>query len=153
MQEELNQFEYNQVWHHILRPRDRPTIGTKWIFRNKLDESGNIVRNKTRLVAQCYNHIEGIDFEETFIPVHGLKPFVWSLLLPQLKILCSFKWMLKMLFLMILLRRRCMLNNLSGLLILHISILCLDYKMQSKMLYMIWNKLQELGMKGLVIFL
>ena len=52
MQEELNQFEHNQVCHLIPRSRDRPTIGTKWIFRNKLDESGNIIKNKTRLVDQ-----------------------------------------------------------------------------------------------------
>ena len=51
MQEELNQFEHNQVWHLVPRPHDRPIIGTKWIFRNKLDESENIIRNKARLVA------------------------------------------------------------------------------------------------------
>ena len=50
MQEELNQFERNQVWHLIPRPHDRPTIGTKWIFRNKLDESGNVVRNKESIL-------------------------------------------------------------------------------------------------------
>ena len=69
MQEKLNQFERNQVWHLVPRPHDRPTIGTKWIFRNKLDESDNVVRNKARLVAQGYTQIEGIDFEETFAPV------------------------------------------------------------------------------------
>ena len=69
MQEELNQFERNQVWHLIPRPHDRPTIGTKWIFRDKLDESRNIIRNKARLVAQDYIQVEGIDFEETFAPV------------------------------------------------------------------------------------
>ena len=52
MQEKLNQSERNQVWYLIPRPHDRPIIGTKWIFKNKLDESGNIVRNKVRLVAQ-----------------------------------------------------------------------------------------------------
>ena len=62
MQEELNQFERNQVWHLVPRPHDRPTIGTKWIFRNKLDESGNVIRNKAWLVAQDYTQIEGIDF-------------------------------------------------------------------------------------------
>ena len=54
MQEELNQFERNQVWHLVPKPHDRPTIGTKWIFKNKLDESGNVIRNKARLVAQGY---------------------------------------------------------------------------------------------------
>ena len=38
-----------------------------------MDESGNVVRNKARLVAQGYTQIEGIDFEETFVPVARLK--------------------------------------------------------------------------------
>ena len=61
MQEELNQFERNQVWHLIPRPRDRPTIDTKRIFRNKF-KSSNFIRNQARLVAQGYTQIEGIDF-------------------------------------------------------------------------------------------
>ena len=40
-----------------------------------MDESGNVVRNKARLVAQGYTQVEGIDFEETFAPVAGLKPY------------------------------------------------------------------------------
>ncbi|KAH9801181.1 hypothetical protein KPL71_000929 [Citrus sinensis] len=48
-------------------------IGTKWIFRNKMDESGVVVKNKARLVAQGYNQEEGIDFDETFAPVARLE--------------------------------------------------------------------------------
>jgi len=55
MQEELGQFERNQVWSLTPRPKDHPVIGTKWVFRNKLDESENVVRNKARLVAKGYN--------------------------------------------------------------------------------------------------
>ena len=73
MQEELNQFECNQVWRLVSRPQHRSTIGTKRVFRNKLDESGNIIRNKARLVAQGYNQVEGIHFEETFAPVARLE--------------------------------------------------------------------------------
>ena len=51
MQEELDQFERNQVSHLIPIPNDRPIISTKWMFKNKLDESGNVIRNKTRLLA------------------------------------------------------------------------------------------------------
>ena len=65
MQEELNQFERNEVWTLVPRLKTTNVICTKWIFRNKFDEDGNIVRNKARLVAQGYSRIEGIDFEET----------------------------------------------------------------------------------------
>ncbi|GKG06308.1 copia protein, partial [Tanacetum coccineum] len=41
-------------------------IGTKWVFRNKLDENGVVSQNKARLVAQGYNQQEGIDYEETY---------------------------------------------------------------------------------------
>jgi hypothetical protein len=48
MQEELNQFERNEVWTLVPRPKTTNVIGTKWIYRNKSDEDGNIVRNKAR---------------------------------------------------------------------------------------------------------
>nr|CAD1838643.1 unnamed protein product [Ananas comosus var. bracteatus] len=73
MQEELNQFERNQVWTLVERPSDHTVIGTKWVFRNKRDESGVVVQNKARLVAQGFNQIEGIDFDETFAPVARLE--------------------------------------------------------------------------------
>ncbi|KAL5545088.1 hypothetical protein UlMin_008872 [Ulmus minor] len=73
MQEELNQFERNDVWELVPRPKDQTVIGTKWVFRNKVDESGVVTRNKARLVAQGYNQEEGIDYEETFAPVARLE--------------------------------------------------------------------------------
>ncbi|GJY95659.1 retrovirus-related pol polyprotein from transposon TNT 1-94 [Tanacetum coccineum] len=48
-------------------------IGTKWVFRNKLDENGVVSRNKARLVAQGYNQQEGIDYDETYAPVARLE--------------------------------------------------------------------------------
>ena len=73
MQEELDQFTRNNVWKLVPRPTDANVIGTKWIFKNKSDEFGNIVRNKARLVAQGYTQVEGIDFDETFAPVARLE--------------------------------------------------------------------------------
>ncbi|GAA0161780.1 hypothetical protein LIER_18016 [Lithospermum erythrorhizon] len=73
MQEELIQFDKNDVWELVPRPPRCNVIGTKWIFKNKMDESGNVTRNKARLVAQGYTYIEGIDFEETFASVARLE--------------------------------------------------------------------------------
>ena len=72
MQEKLNQFEINEVWELVPRPNDPSVIGTKLVYRNKMDKNGIIIRNKTRLVAQEYNQQEGIDYEETFAPVARL---------------------------------------------------------------------------------
>ena len=55
MQEELNQFESNEVWEVIPRPNNQNVIGTKWVYRNKMDENGIIIKNKARLLAQGYN--------------------------------------------------------------------------------------------------
>ena len=52
MTEELNQFTRNDVWDLVPRPKNQNIICTRWIFRNKLDESSNVIRNKARLVAQ-----------------------------------------------------------------------------------------------------
>ena len=75
MQEELQQFELNNVWELVKRPdpQKHNIIGTKWIYRNKQDEHGQVVRNKARLVAQGYTQVEGIDFDETFAPVARLE--------------------------------------------------------------------------------
>ncbi|GJU00684.1 copia protein [Tanacetum coccineum] len=48
-------------------------IRTKWIFRNKMDENGVIIKNKSRLVAQGFRQEEGIDYDETFAPFSRLK--------------------------------------------------------------------------------
>jgi hypothetical protein len=58
MSEKLNQFTRNDVWDLVDRPKDHPVIGTRWVFRNTLDENGEVIRNKARLVAQGYNQEE-----------------------------------------------------------------------------------------------
>ena len=73
MQEELNQFERNNVWTLIVGPKNHPIIGSKWIYRNKLDEDKNIIRNKVRLVAKGYNQWKKIDFDKTFAPIARLE--------------------------------------------------------------------------------
>ncbi|GKC27750.1 putative ribonuclease H-like domain-containing protein [Tanacetum coccineum] len=66
MQEELLQFKLQQVWILVDLPNGKKAIGTKWVFRNKKDERGIVIRNKARLVAQGHRQEEGIDYEEVF---------------------------------------------------------------------------------------
>ena len=72
MQEELNNFTRNEVWHLVPRPNQN-VVGTKWVFRNKQDEHGVVTRNKARLVAKGYSQVEGLDFGETYAPVARLE--------------------------------------------------------------------------------
>ena len=69
MKEELQQIIKNDTWELVSRPKDNNVIGTKWVFRNKMNEQGEVIRNKERLVCKWYSHQEGIDFHKTYAPV------------------------------------------------------------------------------------
>ncbi|GKC67251.1 putative ribonuclease H-like domain-containing protein [Tanacetum coccineum] len=69
MQEELLQFKLQEVWTLVDLPNRKRAIGTKWVFRNKKDERGIVIRNKARLVAQGYTQEEEINYDEVFAPV------------------------------------------------------------------------------------
>jgi hypothetical protein len=68
----LNNFKHNKVWSLVERPKLN-VIGTKWVFRNKQDGHGVVIRNKARLVAKSYSQVEGLNFDETFAPVSRLE--------------------------------------------------------------------------------
>nr|GEV06714.1 putative ribonuclease H-like domain-containing protein [Tanacetum cinerariifolium] len=79
MQEELLQFKMQKVWVLVDLPKGKRAIGSKWIFRNKKDERGIVIRNKAQLVTQGYTQEEGIDYEEVFAPVERIKA-IWLFL-------------------------------------------------------------------------
>ncbi|GJY77113.1 putative ribonuclease H-like domain-containing protein [Tanacetum coccineum] len=64
MQEELLQFKLQEVWTLVDLPNGKRAIGSKWVFRNKNDERGIVIRNKARLVAKGYTQEEGIEYDE-----------------------------------------------------------------------------------------
>nr|GEY06612.1 hypothetical protein [Tanacetum cinerariifolium] len=64
MQEKLLQFKMQKVWILVDLPYGKRAIGTKWVYINKKDERGIVIRNKARLVAQGHTQEEGIDYEE-----------------------------------------------------------------------------------------
>ncbi|GKA37716.1 putative reverse transcriptase, RNA-dependent DNA polymerase, partial [Tanacetum coccineum] len=55
-----------KVWTLVNLPNGKRAIGTNWVFRNKKDERGIVVRNKARLVTKGYTQEEGIDYDEVF---------------------------------------------------------------------------------------
>jgi hypothetical protein len=73
MNDELDQIEKNNMWEMVHRPEGKNIIGSKWIFKNKLNEQGQVVRNKEKLVCKGYAQIEILDFDETFAPIARLE--------------------------------------------------------------------------------
>jgi len=59
----------NNTWELVPRPENKHVIEAKWVFRNKLDEVGNVTINKARLVCKGYAQVKGIDYDETYAPV------------------------------------------------------------------------------------
>ncbi|GKC28784.1 putative ribonuclease H-like domain-containing protein, partial [Tanacetum coccineum] len=69
IQDELLQFRLKKIWRLVDLPKGKHAIGTQWVYRNKKDKRGIVVRNKARLVAQGYTQEERIDYDEVFAPV------------------------------------------------------------------------------------
>nr|GEW69186.1 hypothetical protein [Tanacetum cinerariifolium] len=66
-------FKLLNVWTRVYLPLGKRDIGTKWVYRNKRDQRGIVVKNKARLVAQGHRQEEGIDYDEVFAHVARIK--------------------------------------------------------------------------------
>ena len=69
MQQEIQPLNSNDVWDLVELPKDRKAVGSKWVFKLKVDADGLVVRHKARLVAQGFSQKFGLDYDETFCPV------------------------------------------------------------------------------------
>jgi len=69
MEEELNMINKNNTWVLVPRPPNKQDLGTKWVFKIKLNSDGTLNKYKARLVVKGYAQQHGIDFHETFAPV------------------------------------------------------------------------------------
>ncbi|CAL2280263.1 unnamed protein product [Prunus armeniaca] len=72
MENEMNMIEKNQTWELVNRPFNKPIIGVKWVYKNKLNLDGSVQKHKARLVAKGYAQKPGIDYNETSAPVARL---------------------------------------------------------------------------------
>ncbi|GJX53443.1 retrovirus-related pol polyprotein from transposon TNT 1-94 [Tanacetum coccineum] len=66
MYEEIHEFDRLQVWELVPKPDCVMIIALKWIYKVKLDEYGDVLKNKAQLVAKGYRQEDGINFEESF---------------------------------------------------------------------------------------
>jgi hypothetical protein len=69
MESEIDNIESKRTWIETKLPEGRKAVGCKWVFKVKTDADGKVVKYKSRLVAQGFSQIPGIDYEETFAPV------------------------------------------------------------------------------------
>ena len=69
MDRELESLGINDVWDLVELPEDRKAVGSKWVFKLKMNADGSVERYKARLVAQGFTQKFGVDYDETFCPV------------------------------------------------------------------------------------
>ncbi|GJW38593.1 putative ribonuclease H-like domain-containing protein, partial [Tanacetum coccineum] len=105
---DLNNLEttMNKVWRLVDLPKVKHAIGTKWVYRNKKDKRGILVRNKARLVTQGYTQKEGIDYDEVFAPVARIEAIRLFLAYASFMGFIVYQMDVKSAFYMVLLKRR-----------------------------------------------
>ena len=69
METEMSSLRDNKVWELVELPENRKPVGSKWVFKVKVDGNDRVERYKARLVAQGFIQIKGADYDETFCPV------------------------------------------------------------------------------------
>ena len=66
---ELETFKKMEVYEEVIKPHNCKIVGCKWVFRYKLGPDGQIKKYMACLVAQGFLQVEGINYNETFVPV------------------------------------------------------------------------------------
>jgi hypothetical protein len=123
-------------------------VGTKWVFRNKQDEHGVVIRNKARLVAKGYSQVQGLDFGETYAPLARLESICILLSYATYHGFKLYQMMGRVPSSMDQSRKRSMLSNLPTLKIVSTLIMCIS----SQRRFMGSSKPQEHGMNAYEIF-
>ena len=73
MNDKIEQIERNKTWSLVPRPKHKKTIGKKWVFKNKLNEKGEVIRKNARFVCKGYAQEEDVNYREIFSPISRLE--------------------------------------------------------------------------------
>jgi hypothetical protein len=76
--EELDQIEKNYTWELVPRPKNKNVIGTKWVFITKLNEDGQVTRNKARLYVNDTHRLKESNLKRHFLQFPEWKPYDYS---------------------------------------------------------------------------
>jgi hypothetical protein len=69
MTKEYQSIIKNDVWEVVPKPKNEDVVSSKWIYKIKHATDGSIEKYKARIVARGFSQKEGIDYEETFVPI------------------------------------------------------------------------------------
>lgn len=103
-----------ETWELVPRPKDKNVIGTKWVFRNNLNQQGPVIRNKTRLIYKGYAQVEGVYFEEFFSPISRLESIRLFLAYGSHKVFKVYQMDVKFVFLNTKLEEEVLIEQLDG---------------------------------------
>ncbi len=98
MQVEIKSLKDNIVWELVTLPKNKKLVGSKWVYKVKVDGDGHVVRFKARLVAQSFIQTKGADYDETFclvVPMESVQTVIClavrnNLILHQLVVTTAF---------------------------------------------------------------
>nr|GEV10403.1 hypothetical protein [Tanacetum cinerariifolium] len=103
--------QLQEVWSLVDLPNRKRAIGTKWVFMNKKDKRGIMIRNKARLVAQDHRQEEGVDYDEVFAIVARIEAIRLFLAYDSFKDFVVYQMDVRSAFFMGRLKKRCMYVN------------------------------------------
>ena len=55
MDEEMDSLDKNEAWQLVQLPAGRKYVGSKWLFKKKLNVEGKVEKYKSHLVAKGYS--------------------------------------------------------------------------------------------------
>ena len=149
MEEEIEKIETNKTWSLVPRREDENVIGTKCDYKKKLDRNGEVTRNKARLVCEGYAQEEGIDYVEIFSSIarlEGVRALFSYFAYKDFKV---YHMDVKSTFLNGILEEEVYIEKPEEFLMLTTRMWYVDYTL----LYMVWRKHEEHGMRDFIMIL